>query len=468
MRKLYTLLTLLFLVIFAISCSPSPEPPPAGALTPAELVGPRGERTRTPPPPILTQTATIDATATLTPTATPVIAATATIGATVTPLPTFTPGPVVTATPLPGACPEHANAWHAPLNQPCMRHHHGINPRSQVVKDIFNIDGYDIEAFLLDPLGELWQPLWLSSPGEERNGFIWVLYEVEGCIQGQAPNSAFDFSQYNCITDVLVRHHDTGDLRHLVKMFHSEALVVRACVKGSSGEVTNVCGILQISGRNPHYGSMHASYKKVQCNLPGQPTNEQGSPPPLLQANYRTSRTQFSGDEFNVQYWVSVTTDGVLAQYYANTFNSTVTNFAWSGEGWQFWPAVPGDPKTPDVSFCGTDESLADIQDRLMEQPAVPGVEHRVFQLVDLRITLPEGWGSEPVYWFDVYGNPLPEGTCEVASGFCVPWYKTPHFPGPKVAVNYDAINLGKCDLIPCFIADDNGVVLVPPWLDVP
>lgn len=389
------------------------------------------------------------------------------ISATATPTKTPIVTPTAFPTPSGEECPVHLNEWHPPQNVPCMRHHHGIDPRSDQVKSIFNIDGYNIETMLLDPYGELWQPLWLSSPQEEREGFIWALYHNPSCIQGEAQNSLFDFSEYDCIVDVLVRHHDTGELDHLVKMIHSEVLIVKACDKMPNGQADlSKCGVLQAI-RNPHYGRMHASYKKVACDLPGQPQNEFGNPPPLLQANYRTSRTQFSLGEFNVQYWVSVTTDGSLDQYYVNTFNSTITNFAWSAEGWQFWPAT-SDPKVPDVSFCGTNKVFSEIQNRLMQQPAIPGVEHKTFQLIDLRIVIPEEWTTQTVFWMDIYGNPQPDGTCEEASGYCVPWIKTPNFPGPKVAVNFNAQNLGRCILIPCFIADDFGVQLVPPWMDVP
>lgn len=467
MRNKIALLLVLILTILASSCQ----------LSGSDTLGAIDKRkTRTPTPAVtLSPTSTptpLPPTSTLTPTSTPTplptFTSTLAPTKTVTPAITMIPPTATPTSPPGGICPPHENKWHAPADVPCWRHHHGIDPRSTQVKQIFNIDGFNIETLMLNPFGELWQPLWLSSPNEEREGFIWALYSNHDCIQG-GPNSTFDFSGHNCIVDVLVRHHDTGMLDHWLKFIHSEAMIIKACKKLSSGLPDfGSCGILLIPGRNPHYGMAMAAYKKVFCHLPGEPTNANGDSPALLQANYRTSRTQFSGDEFNVQYWVSVTTDGVLDQYYEHNFNATVTNFAWGAEGWQFWPAVPGAPKTPDVSFCGVNESFAEIQDILKHQPIVPGVEHRIFQLIDLRVSLPLSWGSESTFWMDVFGNPQPPGVCTQPSGQCVPWWKSPNFPGPKVALNFDAINLGLCNLVPCFVAETNGVPMLPPHEDVP
>lgn len=473
MRKL---LAILILSVLA-ACAPAPEPTPILPLAfqQSEVEGPGKPPTNTPRPTRTPKaTATLPAaTATATPSSTPTKTPAPTATKTSTPAPTKTSTP--TQTPLPGitptvmgGCPPHLNEWHAPADVACMHHHHGVNPRSEEVKAIFNIDGFDIETMFLNPFGGLRQTLWISNPHEEWNGFIFALWENHGCIQGEAFNSQFDFSEHDCITDVLARLHDTGTLDHLVKMIHSEAFVIKACDKLPTGQPDwTKCGILLVPGRNPHYGGMHATYKKYMCILPGSPMNALGEPPPLLQSNYRTGRTRLQLGEFNANYWLSTTTDAVLFPYYNAVFNRTMTNFAWASDGWQYWPSIPGDPKTPDISMCGRDKSLADIQAKLMQQPAIPGAQHTIFQIIDLRITLPGDWVSG-VKWFDVYGTPLPDGTCQEPSPFCVPWYKSPNFPGPKVALNFDAINLGRCELGECFIVDTGGVLMLPPWLDVP
>jgi hypothetical protein len=386
-----------------------------------------------------------------------------------TPTATETETPVVTSTWTPTAqppmdmCADHPNAWHAPVDELCGHHNHGADPRGAEITGAVNIDGYDIEAMLLDPYGELWQTLWLSSPTEERHGFKWLLFTNYDCTQG-GPNNQFDFSEYDCIVAVALRVHDAGTKEHSAKPLHSESMVVVACNKVNGEADLGSCGVLQPTARHANSGKIHARYKTEYCNRQGDPANAQGEPPPILQANYVAMLSELNQYDKNVEYWVAVLTDGILDPYYDHAYNSTITNLSWSGnKTWQFWPGVRGDP---DTSFCGANVPLAGIQTVLADQPPVDwnGMGHTEWQLFDLRIDLPNAWDTEPVWWFDQYGvSYADQSFCQEPSGFCVPWYKTPNFTFDKVALNFGADERGDCSTAPCFVADTGGVEMIFP-----
>jgi hypothetical protein len=128
------------------------------------------------------------------------------------------------------------------------------------------------------------------------------------------------------------------------------------------------------------------------------------------------------------------------------------------------WPGVRG---APDVSFCGPNVPLADIQEHLMSvAPPIAGAQPVHLQLFDLRYDLPNNWTTQSVYWMDLYGNPAPAGECSDAIGptpLCVPWQRWGPFVWQLAALNFGADERGDCDTAPCFIQETNGVPIIFP-----
>jgi hypothetical protein len=348
------------------------------------------------------------------------------------------------------------------MADPCFNDNHGIDPLSDEVKAIFDgetmPDGsvFSIEAHL-EKYGELLQPLYVSSPTEDVRGAIWLKFSDYTCPRN--PDSDFDFSGYGCITDVLVRIHDPfGKLSHFIVRKHSESFIIKACELGEDGLPVfedetdeDTCGLFILPGRLTDYGVAHAQYKQVACHLPGEPgglyPDDKIDQPP-----YRATSANGS------QYWVATSPNPIVSAFYDNV-NEFPDNFAWNSVDPFFaWPQLGrGDP---DVSMCGIDRNFADVQAELDSAGVlIPGNEHKIFQLVDLRLGPIPGVGT---FWYDVFGNQLPPGMCTDANSICVPYTFSEGFPA-FAAINYDATDRNDCDLIPCFIADDGGLELLPP-----
>jgi hypothetical protein len=353
-----------------------------------------------------------------------------------------------------------------------MHHHHGVDPRSEEVETIFNLSGYDIERDLLDPYGELWNDLWLTSPIEEKDGFIYALFMPEGCPQNGQPEGS---SEYGCITAVLVEFHDPGTLDHLPKRSHTQRLVAKICANQDGQPDLTACGILQIAAEHADYGHFDPRYKTDLCHLDVEP----GYPYPqslIDQPSYRTSAVSLSNTEFiealgglpvNNSYWVSTPQNEIVKEFY-DPLTNRFRHMAWSSlDVFQLFPSIPGGARgIPDLeTYCDLPGGLAETQSKLAEVPPLPSYEHRTFQLVHLQFDqLPTQPGT---YWYDLNGAPRPTGACEGISATCVPYLVAGNLP-PRAMLKYDAFFGGNCAFILCFIAETNGVKLIMPGLDVP
>lgn len=451
----------------AISARVSPTPAPgrpATATAKPVITNTPKPATATGQPPALTATKTS------------IPGSTSTPGGIVTPTPSG-----ATVTPAPtgiGGCPVHENLWHAPQDIVCQHHHHGIDPTSDKVKAIFNIDGFDIQKDFINLYGQLWQPLWLSSPAEPiefPTGFIWALFENPTCSQfDPAPGH----EGYDCVVAVLYRFHDPGTLSHLVHRLHSEAAIVKACEKKANGQPDmSQCGIISMPGMLADYGTLGIPYKTNICHL----QNEPGYPfPDALQdqPDYRTSSNRLGSLGENVQYWVRTEPNAVVAFMYPTNPNAFL-DVAWdSADAWQIWNGDK-DGKPTDCDLPGTlAESIAATKaqvSNLSEYPPIPGLEHKTFQLVNL--TIDEHPPGPFFGYYDVFGHPRPG--CTAPTGWdaedgtpldsCVPYIITANFPDGGVSLKFQAEGRGTCsEILPCFVAETFGVDMVFPSLDVP
>jgi len=356
-----------------------------------------------------------------TPTASPSL--TATMPITVTSTPTVTSIPGVTSTPVTMGCDE--TQWHEPMDIPGCHHHHGFDPRFEQFKAIFNIDGFDLDAWL-DKHGELLQPAW-STFQENLVGAIWLYKDAgpTGCLkdfEGIDPNigDAFD-----CITHVLYRIHDVGTLDHLVNRFHSEAFIIRACTEGANGQATTQCGIAA-GGAQPDYGVLFTPYKKDICHIPTEPGYPNYPDDELDQPSYRTSQIDPPRDGFIQQYWVNSDLNPIVKQYYP-TGTNWLFNSAWLGmDLWQIFPVDLVCDKSPTLSIDTIKALLASVPPTLTEN------RHVTFKINDITLRAhPPGpfEGS-----FDPYG-----GACDEADNVCLPLFISANFPDKPVTLHEGA-----------------------------
>ena len=364
-----------------------------------------------------------------------------------TTLPTSTPTlppypppypPPATATPE-GGCPPHPNAWHAPLDAACMHHHHGDDPR--LYASVFDVPGeFDLHLWL-DTYGELYQPLWLSSPTESIRGKIWLYVHTDVCEFGREP------LETACITDILVSLHDEGTAAHTVPRLHSAAVVLRACAE-SEGLPVPPCGVLALPGLLSDYGILETPYKLAHCALANDPPGFFD----LNQAPYRAIATQDRGFDL-VTFWSAAHANANNAEFYPADPNSLV-GLVWSNnDAYQVWDVESG------CNLPTVEEAKA-----AAELMPVTAYDHSNFSLF-LVAVYPHP-AAPFVGWVDVFGHVRPE--CSAPVGFtgdplntCVPLIITSGFPETAIYnIPVDVTVPGPNEYFSPF--------LLPPWEDVP
>lgn len=451
MNKPLALLSfLIFALLMLAACAPSPDPEVLPLVD-----APEGTRTRPAPtkkPPTKTPVPSATQTPPPTFTKTPVPTPTSSTAPTKTPIPAATPTPGVTPTGPAGVCPEHENEWHAPADEPCQRHHHGVNPRDYCA--VFNYPGFDCDAYL-NQYGELRQ-VWETSTSEEWNGYVWLYEHIEDCEQYAPASDPGMWDEWDCPTDLLIRVHDTGTADHFIKRFHSETFIIKGCEKLPSGLPDfSKCGVIA-TGDHHDYGEMHTPYKKVHCPV------YDVDPPGFFELDQPPYRAHTTLDPLKpptnlvVQFWSGQAPNPINnpnGLYYPHGPNALV-GFGWSSsDAWQIW----------DPAICG--RNYLEMAALAMNLPVVEGNEHKTFQIFNLNIQAhPPG---PFVGWTDQNGHVWAEGVCSEASPTCIPLIITAGFPDSRLIIQR-RVDQGNCDFAPCLVIDDQGVVLVFPAWDVP
>ena len=212
MKKTLRLAFLLLFIFLFWGCAPVPTATPAiegiagptrlPTITPLEAT-PRPTRETTPS--VSTETPTADATG----------------------LPTLTPTitPTPTVPPVVGDCYD----WHPRGLHPgtTLIDHHGVNPCAFI--PLYGGEGGILDNYLQTQGVCDGQPR--SSASEEVNGCIWLAVGVgsdgvqtNGLASGAACALFVNFDKDqpdNCIVNLLIRVHTTGEVHHILKRFHS-------------------------------------------------------------------------------------------------------------------------------------------------------------------------------------------------------------------------------------------------------
>lgn len=386
--------------------------------------------------------------------------------------PTPTPTGMIAATPTQIAgegCPVHENAWHPPMDLVCMHHHHGWNPRGnapsgQSFASIFSVDGFNLDEYL-DTQGTLWQP-WLTSPGEEKEGMIWLYFEDGGCTQFAPASNPEEFADYDCVVAALIRIHDDGRTAHFLKRFHSETFVIKGCEKLPNGLPNlNVCGIIA-SGDHHDYGIVEAPYKTLQCPIPGvDPAGFFDLNQPPYRAHTILDPQRPNPDKV-VQFWSGQPPNPINNpnnMYYPHGPNHLI-GFGWSSvDAWQLF----------DNSICETVSGDQLTYEQIIAAaeafPLVPGMQHITFQIFNLNVQAhPAGPFTG---WTDQYGHVWPtgepDGGCTEASSSCIPLIITENFPDRKLMMQ-ERVDQGNCSFTPCITVPTFGVQMIYPPHDVP
>lgn len=355
--------------------------------------------------------------------------------ATATPAASATPG-AATATPSSGACPAHVNAWHAPQNEPCLRHHHGVNPR--LYASVFDTSEFSLDTWL-DTNGELWQT-W-SPPEENKLGYIWLYVHADTCELfnngGELPVASF-----GCVTDVLFRTHDVGTAAHIVTRFHSHAFIVRACNQLASGTPGDTCGTLA-AGELVDYGILEAPYKTEYCQISDLDPSGFHS---LDQSPYRAIQTQLRSGIDLVSFWSGLNPNAVNDPYYPGDPNALVGVVWNSTDTFQVWDFATG---------CG--KASSEVRSAASAMPFT-GLDHSNFNL--FTVMIPSIPGAPFVGFNDASGHIV--SSCAGVDP-CIPLVITSGFPSSAL------YNRKVDNTIPGALEFfDPNVPFLPPWLDTP
>lgn len=401
---------------------------------------------------------------------------------------TSTPGGVATPTmpPMAGMCPDPVNVWQMPQNLPCEHWTRGDNPFRPDIVALFDKYGKPGEYVRwMNDYGVMYQ-VWVSSSNEIKShgrGFKWVFTENLNC--EQVGGGAKDFSKVACVVYSMDRLHDDGSAKHSIPARHSLTTHRIVCSKNTAGKVVisvATCGVFRGGMSQADSDQLQTPYKTTFCNLPGDnPVWTAAHPPNVGNGGvYHSMQTSLpSGDPVTTGWWFQKP-EAIEAPDYPygpnQMFQTTFISQAWQ----LFQPYVcEWEAKPSLATAAGYDMSTMTVLDAIKAEtdkwpliPAEQGGGNNLIQILNLGVQAFSKTGSG---WNDpdghIYPMGEPDGGCVTASYFCIPYSVEGNYPlnqEARLARRFPGNDILACDNAPCIVFPTNGVILLPPILDMP